>query len=156
MDRARGKSRGTCRPGDACLFACTCSLSYKLDVTVVTCHPVTRAAPPSPEQRLFDCLFLTSVKWTRTPVSLGSCGYWRGGIGRLFGRRARSVGAYLSVSVRSAALTAVREIFASGKSSSFSHWFHPRRQTQSPERLSLHQFKGPMLCKTHITNLMCL
>lgn len=45
------------RTRDACLFACTRSLSYKLDVTIVTCHLLMWTCCST-----FDCLFLTSLK----------------------------------------------------------------------------------------------
>lgn len=45
---------------DACLFACTHSLSYKLDVTIVTCHLLMWTSCGLPSSAL-DCLFLTSL-----------------------------------------------------------------------------------------------
>lgn len=55
---------------DACLFACTHSLSYKLDVTIVTCHFLTWTSCCLPTSA-FDCLFLTSLKRKRLPVASG-------------------------------------------------------------------------------------
>lgn len=56
------------RTRDACLFACTRSLSYKLDVTIVTCHLLMWTCCDLPSSA-FDCLFLTSLKWTRAPLA---------------------------------------------------------------------------------------
>ncbi len=48
--------------GNACLFACSLSLGYKLDVTFATCHSLIWMFCGY-QSRGVDCLLLTSLKW---------------------------------------------------------------------------------------------